>query len=231
MTRNNTTRTTPTTTDDRNPNDLISAARDAGRPDPSEPQLAAYMGGPMVRRATTERETKVERVWDGNETIREGRNGRTYVSRGRWQWLAIVDDQIVGAYDTKRDALTAIVRDPKRIAAALTVPTPTTTTIVETRRRAAARLADGATFETLTEEERAAVTGTDRDLAAFQGSRAQRRALDTFVETVVEIGDLLAKLQTANLDHYGYDSDAIHYGHVGTVQSIRRRLREIVDGL
>lgn len=29
--------------------------------------------------------------WDGNEREREAANGRIYVSRGRWQWIVVVD--------------------------------------------------------------------------------------------------------------------------------------------
>ena len=142
---------------------------------------------------TTTPTITIERQYDNNERIREGRNGRTYVSRGRWIWFVLVDGSVESDHTTKRDAMIRAVN-------LRAVATPRT-------------------------------IYRDRDLADFAGSKSQERAVATFVETVVEIGDLLKKLQDANGDHYGYDVDAINYGHVGTAQSIRRRLREIVDSL
>ena len=46
---------------------------------------------------------RIEKHWDGNECESE-HNGRIYVSRGRWQWLVIVDDVTDSAYDLRRDA-------------------------------------------------------------------------------------------------------------------------------
>jgi len=46
----------------------------------------------------------IEKAWDGNECETEGRNGRTYVSAGRWQWVVVVDGVAFNAYDTKREA-------------------------------------------------------------------------------------------------------------------------------
>jgi hypothetical protein len=47
----------------------------------------------------------IEKHWDENTREREGRNGRIYTSRGRWQWIVVVggtvDDR---AYDSKRAA-------------------------------------------------------------------------------------------------------------------------------
>lgn len=49
-------------------------------------------------------EIKIEKTWDGNESTREGANGRTYTSRGRWQWLVIVDGAIDSAHELMRHA-------------------------------------------------------------------------------------------------------------------------------
>lgn len=34
----------------------------------------------------------IEKAWDGNECEREV-NGRFYLSRGRWQWIVVVDGE------------------------------------------------------------------------------------------------------------------------------------------
>jgi hypothetical protein len=45
----------------------------------------------------------IEKHWDGNECESES-NGRIYVSRGRWQWVVIVDGETDSAHDLKREA-------------------------------------------------------------------------------------------------------------------------------
>lgn len=45
----------------------------------------------------------IEKAWDGNECVTEY-NNRVYVSRGRWQWVLIVDGSPYACYDTKREA-------------------------------------------------------------------------------------------------------------------------------
>lgn len=53
----------------------------------------------------------IEKDFDENERVTEGRNGRTYVStRGRWQWVVIVGGVADAAYDTKREAVARIAR-------------------------------------------------------------------------------------------------------------------------
>ncbi len=46
----------------------------------------------------------IEKDWDGNERVHESRNGRTYVSAGRWQWVVLVNGVVDQAFDTKREA-------------------------------------------------------------------------------------------------------------------------------
>ena len=52
----------------------------------------------------------IEKVWDENERTHEAPNGRLYVSRGRWQWLVLVNGEVVAEFDRKRDA-TAHIAD------------------------------------------------------------------------------------------------------------------------
>jgi len=49
----------------------------------------------------------IEKHWDGNDGLREARNGRTYVSTGRWVWLLLLAGTTVGVYATKREARAA----------------------------------------------------------------------------------------------------------------------------
>lgn len=50
---------------------------------------------------------EIEKVWDGNEREHEDARGRVHVSRGRWQWLVVVDGTVESSHDRKRDAATA----------------------------------------------------------------------------------------------------------------------------
>ena len=45
----------------------------------------------------------IVKEWDGNECETE-RNGRIYLSRGRYQWIVMVDGEVDRAYDLKREA-------------------------------------------------------------------------------------------------------------------------------
>ena len=57
-----------------------------------------------VRRPTPRPSVVIEKHWDGNECETEGANGRIYLSRGRWQWVLVVDGQVHSAHDRRRDA-------------------------------------------------------------------------------------------------------------------------------
>lgn len=57
----------------------------------------------------------IEKQWDANECVTE-RGRRVYVSRGRWQWVLIIDGVVYDAYDTRRAARQVADR---RVAAAL----------------------------------------------------------------------------------------------------------------
>lgn len=48
---------------------------------------------------------KIEKAWDGNELVND-RGNRVYISRGRWQWIVVLDNgEIDSAHDLKREAL------------------------------------------------------------------------------------------------------------------------------
>ena len=54
-------------------------------------------------------------------------------------------------------------------------------------------------------------------------------ALDAFVAHYSAICGHLERLQALADDHFGYDPDAIHWGHVGTAASIDIQLAEILS--
>ena len=49
------------------------------------------------------RVVSVEKHWDGNERVVETQR-RVYVSRGRWQWVVVVDGEVDRAFDLRREA-------------------------------------------------------------------------------------------------------------------------------
>ncbi len=56
-----------------------------------------------------------------------------------------------------------------------------------------------------------------------------RTAIDAFISAKLEIDDILTRLQALSDDHFNTDPDQINWGHVGTLDHYRARLREICD--
>ena len=54
-------------------------------------------------------------------------------------------------------------------------------------------------------------------------------ALAAFVAAKVEVDAMLARLTALSDDHFGTNPDEINWGHVGTLDHIRARLRELTD--
>ncbi len=54
-------------------------------------------------------------------------------------------------------------------------------------------------------------------------------ALDAFIAAKNEIDVMLARLMAHSADHFGYSPDDVTWGHVGTLDHYRARLREITD--
>ena len=54
-------------------------------------------------------------------------------------------------------------------------------------------------------------------------------ALDAFIAAKTEIDVMLARLVAHSADHFGYDPEEVNWGHVGTLDYYRARLREITD--
>ncbi|TXH11072.1 MAG: hypothetical protein E6R02_06535 [Gammaproteobacteria bacterium] len=55
------------------------------------------------------------------------------------------------------------------------------------------------------------------------------KALDAFLTAKAEIGTMLARLAALSDDHFETSPDEITWGHVGTLNHYRDRLREISD--
>ena len=54
-------------------------------------------------------------------------------------------------------------------------------------------------------------------------------ALYAFIAAKTEIAAMLARLVAHSADHFGYSPDEVNWGHVGTLDHYRARLREITD--
>lgn len=54
-------------------------------------------------------------------------------------------------------------------------------------------------------------------------------ALDAFIAAKIEIDTMLARLVAHSADPFGYSPEEVHWGHVGTLEHYRARLREITD--
>ena len=55
------------------------------------------------------------------------------------------------------------------------------------------------------------------------------KALDAFIAAKIEIDAMLARLAALSADHFETSPDEIHWGHVGTLNNYRAKLREITD--
>lgn len=55
------------------------------------------------------------------------------------------------------------------------------------------------------------------------------KAIDAFLAAKAEIDTMLARLAALSDDHFQTSPDEIHWGHVGTLNHYRDRLRDISD--
>ena len=55
------------------------------------------------------------------------------------------------------------------------------------------------------------------------------KALDAFIAAKFEIDAMLARLSAFSADHFETSPDEINWGHVGTLNHYRAKLREITD--
>jgi hypothetical protein len=54
-------------------------------------------------------------------------------------------------------------------------------------------------------------------------------ALDAFIAAKAEIDAMLQRITTLSADHFNAQPDEVNWGHVGTLNHYRARLREISD--
>lgn len=54
-------------------------------------------------------------------------------------------------------------------------------------------------------------------------------ALDAIIAAKAEIDAMLARLAAHSADHFGSSPEEVNWGHVGTLDHYRARLREITD--
>lgn len=52
-------------------------------------------------------------------------------------------------------------------------------------------------------------------------------ALDAFIAAKTEIDAMLTRLVAHSAEHFGYSPEDVNWGHVGTLDHYRARLREI----
>ena len=55
------------------------------------------------------------------------------------------------------------------------------------------------------------------------------KALDAFLAAKFEVDAMLERLATLSFDHFATSPDEINWGHVGTLNHYRAKLREITD--
>ena len=55
------------------------------------------------------------------------------------------------------------------------------------------------------------------------------KALDAFIAAKAEIDAMLERLAALSADHFETNPDEINWGHVGTLNHYRAKLREITD--
>ena len=55
------------------------------------------------------------------------------------------------------------------------------------------------------------------------------KALDAFLAAKFEIDAMLERLAALSADHFETDPEEINWGHVGTLEHYRAKLREITD--
>lgn len=59
--------------------------------------------------------------------------------------------------------------------------------------------------------------------------KKKEQLVDTFINTSMRIQDLMEKLEAKIDDHYGFEPEEINYNHLGNVQEIEKKLKELVE--
>ena len=72
-------------------------------------------------------------------------------------------------------------------------------------------------------------TTPHHQLRADKAARNREAALNAFMGKKAEIDEMLARLQGLSDEHFIAHPDEINWGHVGTLNHYRAKLREITD--
>jgi len=70
---------------------------------------------------------------------------------------------------------------------------------------------------------------TRRNPAMTRRATDNTKAIDAFLAAKAEIDTMLERLAALSADHFETSPDEIHWGHVGTLNHYRDRLRQISD--
>ena len=62
-----------------------------------------------------------------------------------------------------------------------------------------------------------------------RATATNEKALDAFIAAKTEIDAMLERLAVLSADHFETSPDEINWGHVGTLNHYRAKLREITD--
>ncbi len=62
-----------------------------------------------------------------------------------------------------------------------------------------------------------------------RATATNEKALDAFIASKAEIDAMLERLAALSADHFETSPDEINWGHVGTLNHYRAKLREITD--
>ena len=62
-----------------------------------------------------------------------------------------------------------------------------------------------------------------------RATATNEKALDAFISAKAEIDAMLERLAALSADHFETSPDEINWGHVGTLNHYRAKLREITD--
>ncbi len=68
-------------------------------------------------------------------------------------------------------------------------------------------------------------------LRAEKARRNHEAALAAFIGKKAEIDEMLARLQALSDDHFGFDTEAVNWGAVGSIDHVASALREMTDFL
>jgi hypothetical protein len=73
------------------------------------------------------------------------------------------------------------------------------------------------------------ITTPRHELRAEKARRNKEAALAAFIAAKSEIDAMLERLAALSADHFETSPDEINWGHVGTLNHYRAKLREITD--